>query len=76
MNAHQWDARQKSIREQHHKLMTKVFNQTATEDDLAALSYLQQSLLALLPMVTARVFEAAMRNAELNSLIREPKDEL
>jgi hypothetical protein len=28
-------------------------------------------MLAILPMVTARVFEAAVRNSEINSHIRE-----
>jgi len=45
-----------------------------TENEEAALSYLQQSLLALLTIVTEKTFDKAMKNAELNSLIREPKE--
>ena len=76
MNEHQWARRQLLLRHEATKNMSAVMNDSATYEEKAALNNLLQAFLALMPMVTARVFDAAIRNSEINSLIREPKDEL
>lgn len=75
MNASQWDARQKGIREIATRLQYKCEKGIATIEERDQFNNLMQALLALLPMVTHRVFEAAKRNSEINSLIRTPKNE-
>jgi len=74
MDNHKWLTRCNSIRHEHHRLMMKLQLGIITENEEAALSYLQQTLLAVLPMISAKKFETAMKNAELNSLLREPKE--
>lgn len=74
MNEHQWARRQVLLRAEYTRLMEAVIKGEATEDEQAALNNMMQAFLALLPMVTARVFDAAIRNSEINSLIREPKE--
>ena len=71
MNDHQWNRRQLILRQEATRLLAVVTRNEATEDEKAALNNLLQAMLALLPMVTARVFDAAVRNSEINSHIRE-----
>ena len=71
MNDHQWHRRQLILRQEATRLLSVVTRNEATEDEKAALNNLLQAMLALLPMVNARIFDAAVRNSEINSYIRE-----
>jgi len=71
MNDHQWHRRQLILRQEATRLLAVVISNEATEDEKAALNNLLQAMLALLPMVNARIFDAAVRNSEINSYIRE-----